>query len=397
MSSRLNLMAPEVRNNPYPFYAELRRNTPVCQVDPGGFWAISRYEDILGVLKNSKSFSSAALRPLFRPQWLSHNPVEDSLLVQDPPVHARLRNLIQRAFTPTSLNRLEPLLRKTSEQLVQDMMPRRSVDIVTDFSLPIPATAICTLLGLDISRRMQFKRWGDVLATASSLPPGDLAGHEEVRTTVRDMEAYLRGVIEQRRRDLSDDLISTLLQGRVDGEALTDEELMSFLFLLLPAGTETTAHLLSFSALLLAERPELLEQLRAQPELIPSFVEEVLRFEPPTHGLFRMTIEEVEVGGVRLPANAMVLLLVGAGNRDEGIFQEAEQFMLGRTGPQGLALGYGIHYCIGAALARLETRVALEALLPRIRHIKRTSESVQWNASFLVRGPTTLPVELVPA
>jgi cytochrome P450 len=202
-------------------------------------------------------------------------------------------------------------------------------------------------------------------------------------------------VLEDRRRSPGDDMVSDLLSARVEGEALRDEELMSFLFLLLIAGMETTIHLLNHSVRMLMEYPEVLARVEADRSLVPRFIEEVLRFEPPVHGVMRVTTAETELGGVRLPAGAQVLALLASANRDERRFPEAERFELDRPGPQNLPFGHGIHFCLGAPLARLEARLGLEALLSRFRGIVPRGP-VAWNHSLSVRGPKVLPVELIP-
>ncbi|HZI03078.1 MAG TPA: cytochrome P450, partial [Archangium sp.] len=188
-----------------------------------------------------------------------------------------------------------------------------------------------------------------------------------------------------------------LIQARVDGEALTEAELMAFLFLLLVAGFETTVNLLGNAAVLLADHPELLERLRAEPALVPSFIEEVLRYESPAQSTFRLTLEEVELGGVRLPQHSVLILLLGSASRDDAYVPEGERFLLERPQRGNLAFGHGVHFCLGAALSRLEARVALEALLPRIRSLSRGPEPLQWAPSIQLRGLTRLNVEVSPA
>ncbi len=396
MAQRLNLMSPEIRANPYPVYAELRRDSPVAQVDPGGLWAVSRYEDVMHVLKNPKIFSSEGFKLGVEPPWFGRpNPLTDSiLLMDDPKQHGRLRGLVNRAFGPTALARLEPHIRAVARELTHRLLSSQTVDFVQDFALPLPANVIGTLLGLDTSLHSRFKQWADDLAAISITQPGDTELLAQCRRTVEEMEQYLNEVLASRRQDPRDDMVSDLLQAQAEGDAMTDKELLGFLFLLLAAGLETTVHLLGHSARLLAEHPDLLAQLRADRSLIPQFTEEVLRFEPPVHSVLRLCKEEVTLGGATLPAGSVMVLLLGSAMRDERYCDNPDRFSLGRKGPSNMAFGHGPHFCLGAPLARLEARVALEELLPRCEGLVLRSDPPEWNQSWTVRGVRKLPMEV---
>jgi cytochrome P450 len=400
LSQRLNLMSPEIRANPYPHYSEMRRTAPVSQVDPGGLWAVSRYEDVLHVFKNPKIFSSEGLRlAAAEPPWFGRsNPLGDSLIfMDDPKAHGRLRGLVNRAFGPTALARLEPRIRALAEELTTRLLQRRSVDFVEEFALPLPANVIGTLLGLDPSLHSRFKQWSDDIVAVSATQPGDTALLEQCRRTVAEMEEYLGEVLKRRRQAPGEDMVSDLIQARVEGEALTDKELLGFLFLLLVAGLETTVHLLGNSGRLLAEHPEVLAQLRADRSLIPQFIEEVLRFEPPVHGTVRLCTEDVTLGGVSLPRGSPVLLLSASALRDERYCADGERFRLDRKGPHNLDFGHGMHFCLGAPLARLEARAALEALVARCGAMSLRPEPIAWNFAVTVRGMRALPLDVLPA
>jgi cytochrome P450 len=207
------------------------------------------------------------------------------------------------------------------------------------------------------------------------------------------MEHYLGVVLASRRRKPADDLVSDLIQAQVEGEALGDAEIMGFLFLLLVAGLETTVHLLSNAVRILAEHPEVLARLSADSSALPRFVEECLRFDPPVQGVARVTTTAVELSGIRLPAHAPVVILLGSACRDDAHFVNADRFDLDREA-ESIPFGSGVHFCLGARLARTEARLALEVLLPRLSRISRGSERTEWNASMIVRGPTKLPMVL---
>ncbi|HEX8439120.1 cytochrome P450 [Archangium sp.] len=397
MSARVNLLSPEFVADPYPILAGLRRDAPVCQVEPGGVWAVTRHADVMSVLKNPQLFSSEGLVRSMEPSWLGYNPLARSMLVMDPPRHGRSRALISRAFTSTTVARLEPFLRTTAERLVDALLERREVDFLQALALPLPAAAIGHLMGLDASLYSRFKHWSDHLAAISAISATDLEQQQQVQRTVQEMEGYLKEVLEHRRRHPGDDLVSGLLEARVEGEALSEAELVAFLFLLLAAGLETTVNLLGNAALILADRPELLERLRAEPRLLGSFIEEVLRYESPAQATFRLTTAETELGGVKLPQHSVLILLLGSACRDEQYVSDGERFVLGRKEPANLPFGHGIHFCLGAPLARLEARVALEALLPRIQGLSRRPEAPRWHPSIQIRGLVRLPVQVVPA
>ncbi len=396
MSQRLNLMSPDLLADPYPTYAELRKSSPVCQVDPGGFYAVTRYDDVLTVFKSPEIFSSEGFRAATKPPWLGHNPFGDSMIVLDPPAHGRLRALVNRAFGPSAMERLEPLVRGFTSEIAARLPLGEEIDWLDHFAVPVPASVIGELLGLDPTQHARFKRWADDLTSVTVVTPEMTERMEEIRGTVREAEAYLREVLEARRHKPRDDTPTDLLNARVDGESLSDEELVSFLFLLLVAGLETTVNLLSHSARMLAARPELLTRLRADPSQIPRFIEEMLRYEPPVRAVYRSTTSDTELSGVSIPKGARVLVMIGSANRDESHFPHAEDFDMDRNIVNNLPFGHGIHFCLGAALARLEAKLALGALLPRIRGLSVTGPIV-WRRSLSVRGPTRLPMVAHPA
>lgn len=392
MSPRLNLLAPEVRVDPYPHYAELRRTAPVCQIEPGGLWAVSRFDDVVAVLKNPQLFSSEGMRRATCPSWLEDPPFAHSMVVQDPPEHGRLRALVNRAFSATALSRMEPWVRDLAQSLGARLPAGQAIDFIPEFSRPLPASVMRGLMGLDVALEPRFARWAEDLTSTSSVAPTDTQRMDEIRSTVREARGFLSEVIARRRRSPGEDMVSELLAARVEGAALTEAELMSFLLMLFIAGMETTTHLLSHSVRLLMEHPAVLKRVRADRSLISKVVEEVLRVEPPVHAVMRVTRTETELGGVRLPEGAWLLVLLASANRDETRFPNADRFDPERPGPQNLPFGHGIHFCLGAPLARMEARLGLEAILTRFAAITPRGP-VTWNHSLSVRGPRALPVE----
>lgn len=397
MSTRVNLLLPEVRANPYPLYALLRKESPVCEVEPGGVFAVSRHADVMRALKHPGLFSSQGFRDLLTPAWLEEDvPIARSIICMDPPQHGRQRALVSKAFSASLLARYEPRARELAAQLAEELPDSGEVDFVARFSARLPTLVIIDLLGFDRSYEQVFRRWGNDLAeiTPAAPPPERLAS---IRRTLAEMRRYLGDIITARRREPRADLTSALVQAEVDGELLSDDQISSFLSLLLPAGTETTTNLLSNSMLLLTERPDLLERVRAAPAEIPRFIEEMLRYDAPVHGIPRLTSEDVTIAGVELPRGTFLILLPGSANRDEEHFPDPDRFDMDRGTQGGLAFGHGPHFCLGAALARIEARVALEELLARFAGITRAPAELPYPISLTVRGPLSLPLRLQSA
>ncbi|QSQ22545.1 cytochrome P450 [Pyxidicoccus parkwayensis] len=390
-----DLFAPASEAERHELYARMRAEPGLCRIEPFGAYAAARYDDVRTIQKDAQRFSSEALAVTAEPPWLGPNPVAQSLVTKDPPRHTQLRALVSRAFGASGMARLEAQVRREAETLAEAAVRRREVDFVDALSFVLPRNVIGRMLGLEPSTFTEFKRWSVNMGLISSAVPEQ---HQGIRDTVKEMEAYLGDVIAARRRQPGDDMVSDLLRAEVEGHQLTDAEVLSFLFLLLPAGMETTAQLIGNAALLLARFPEQLEHARADATHIPRFLEEVLRYEAPTQFAFRIAVTDVELSGTTVPAGSLVMGLVGSGNRDERVFEQPDRFLPGRDkGNQHLTFGHGIHFCLGAQLARMEARFALEALVPRIRAVKLRTPDVEWLPGLTIHGPRTLPVELVPA
>ncbi|MCP3063750.1 cytochrome P450 [Myxococcus sp. K38C18041901] len=397
MSTRLNFLSREFLENPYPHLATLRQQGPVVQVEPGGMWAVTRHDEAQFVLKSPQLFSSEGLRMAFQPEWLGRlNPTTRSLPFLDPPQHGRLRALISRAFAPATLERLEPRIRATARRHLDDMMEKRKVDFVGTLATAIPADTIEGMLGLDDSTQTHFKQWATDIIAISGVRPEDTEQMARSRAALDAVETYSQTVLDDRRREPREDMVSDLLRARVDGESLTQQELVGFLITLLIAGLETTVNLLSHGARVFAMRPELLPRLRQTPSLIPRFIEETLRYEPPISATLRTCTQDVTLAGVTLPRGAMVLVSLASVSRDEKHVPDGERFDLDRKPQPHLSLGHGPHFCIGAWLARLEARVALEEFVARVDRVEVRTERIEWNPSLNVRGPLSLPVELFP-
>lgn len=386
----LNLLAPEVRKNPYLYYAELRRAAPVAQVEPGGLWAVSRYQDVVALLKDPARFSSAGLRATTQQSWLDHNPMTDALILMDPPQHSKVRALVSHAFGARVVPRIEAPAREAVRRFVARIREGGGIEVCRAFSSALPAVVIGELLGIDSVQYERIADWSDAVMSVSPGTPKEV--QPRIRAAISDFERYSLDVIEDRRRQRRNDLVSDLLVEEVDGQRLGDAELVSFFLLLVVAGYETTTHLLTHALRILAEHPELISRLRADPAGIPSFVEEVLRYEPVAHGTLRLALADSVVGGVKIPAGSPMVLLLGSACRDEQYTENPDRFDMDRRQHGNMSFGHGIHFCLGAALARAEARIALEELLPHVRGMRVVGEPT-WNLSLTVRGPLSCMME----
>jgi cytochrome P450 len=379
----------------------MRRSGPVCVLEPLGAWAVSRYADVIAVLKNPQKFSSTGNRDAFNPPWLTHMPGAHSLLSMDPPEHTELRNLVTPALGPKIIASIEPMVRALAERLTDALQSRGEADFVADYAVPLTAGVIGELLTLDPSLHAHFKRWTDDLLSITPVPRSPEHA-DRVRASIAEMDRYFGGVLEERRRAPGPDLVSALIHAEIDGQRLTRAELMSFLFILVPAGFDTTATLISKSIITLSQRPADAERLRADPSLIPRFIDEMLRYDPPTHNLFRKAMPGAEVGGVEVPAGAPVAVILASANRDEAAFPNPDEFNMDRDTPKTgtgatVAFGHGVHFCVAHLLARLEARVALESLLARFKRLDLISPTIEWSTMIFVRTPSRLPVRAAPA
>jgi len=407
------------RQDPYPAYAELRRHSPVTQLVNGSF-ALARYADVSHVLRHPELFSSTAMlsatsgglasalgnaardpseaariAELLKslPITLAEQLSSRSLIAVDPPVHGPMRSLVNRGFTPRRIADLETRVRAIARAALADLDGKPDFDMVSQFFVPLPVTVIAELLGVEAERSSDFKRWSDCAVAVAGGGAGAL-GPVQILEGMAGLSRYIIGIVEQRRRRPGNDLISLLIRAEDGAAALTPVEVVMFTLLLLVAGNETTTNLLGNALLALMAHPDELARVRRDPSRIPALVEEALRYDSPIQFLFREAREDVELGGVKIPAGATVMPLLGSANRDEAQFPNADRFDPSRNTQGHLAFGLGIHFCLGASLARLEARIALEELLPRFSAYERTDPRVQYVDSYIVRGPKRLPMRV---
>jgi cytochrome P450 len=372
--------APAVKRDPYPFYAALRRDAPVFHVAARGMWAVSRHADVAFALKRPDLFSSSVNADR------AELPASETLLGSDPPAHTALRKRVERAFTPARVRELGPRLEALAARLTASFAARGSCDAIRDLAAPLPVIIIAELMGIEPARHEDFKRWADaVIARGTGLPsPLDRA---ELDRRVAEFKAHLAHVIDARRRAPGDDLVSALVRND-QGEGLAPAAALNFAVLLLLGGSETTTNLIGNALRALLADEAARARVLADPALLPGVVAEALRFDAPVQVILRRATAEVELGGQRIPAGAIVALLLGSANRDERVFPEPERFRLDRGRLEHLAFGLGPHYCLGATLARMEAVAALSALLPLGPRLARAD--VELVDSFVLRGPRAL-------
>jgi cytochrome P450 len=349
----------ELQDDPYPCYRWLREQRPVYHNE--GYWALSRHADVTAALRNYSDFSSAQGVGLARVR-------RATMMTVDPPDHTRLRALVTRAFQPGVIEALAPRIEEICDGLINNAMEQGSFDLVQDFAIPLPIRVIAELLGFDPARYPDYKRWTMALIGIITNPDSPQA-QRTYSATMQEFLAYLYEVGRSRIRAARNDLISLLIQARVDRDALTPEEIALACELLLAAGAETTTALIGNAAVTLAANPAQLAEVLRTPAMLPSLIEEALRFDGPFHGDFRTTTKAVQLHDLEIPRGAKVLLLFAAANRDPAVFPEPDRFLAGRSPNPHLSFGHGIHYCLGAPLARIEARIAAGVLFRRFRRL----------------------------
>lgn len=386
-SSMIDLFSEDMRRNPWPAYDYLRVNSPVFHVPPPfDGWMVFDYQTVNEILTNHELFSSRIPGPPF------------SFVFTDPPEHRRLRNLISRGFTPGSIAALEPMVRELSRELYDEAILKGRVDFAAEISAPLAMKVIASIIGIPQEDWPLYQGWNDAILGLTFTRSGVELAERAMRVfrqATGEMSAYLAEMTEQRRRDPKDDLLTRLILAEVDGDRLTHTEILAFFQLLIFAGQETTANLVNNAVLCLLDHPAECESLRHEPQLLPPAIEEVLRFRSPFQWAMRTPVRDVELHGVRVPKGAFVLPMVGAANRDPAVFPSPHKFDISRSPNPHLGFGHGIHFCLGAALARLEARVALADLLQRTQRFEYTSDQPwQPRAGLIVHGPASLPLAL---
>ena len=398
------LIAPDIASSgfkadPHPFYARLREEAPVFQVRLSRTrraWLLTRYDDVVEALrdrrlgKDKRSGDKSARRAHipFVTDFLG--PLERNMLDLDPPDHTRLRGLVHKAFTPRLVERLRARVQALTDEYLDRVAAKGEIELVGDYALPLPATIIAEMLGVPPEDRHRFHAWSSKIVVVNSAV--DLL---KALPAVIAFMRYLRSFIEERRAAPRDDLISALVQAEEAGDTLTADEILGMVFLLLVAGHETTVNLISGGTLALLQHPEQLSLLKREPQHMETAVEELLRYVSPVEiATERYAREEVTFSGTTIPQGALVLTVLGAANRDERQFANADRLDITRTPNRHVAFGQGVHYCLGAPLARLEAQIAFETLLRRCPDLRLAvpAERLQWRHGLFLRGVKRLPL-----
>ena len=398
--AELNIASPQFKANPYAFYARLRREAPVFPVtlpDKQTAWLVTRYDDVVMVLKDDRFAKDRrnALTPeqLARQPWIPSfaKPLTRNMLDLDPPDQTRLRILVQKAFTPRLVEQMRERIQTLTDELLDAVNGKSPFDLIRDYALPVPTTIIAEMLGVPVDDRHKFHRWSKALLGASSTRSGIWTALPSIWLFMR----YLRKFIRLRRARPQDDLVSALVQAEEAGEKLTEDELLALVMLLLVAGHETTVNPIGNGTLALLENPDQMDKLRSDPTLIKPAIEELLRFHSPVEmATERFPRREVTVAGIQIPRGEMVLAVIASANRDESQFTDPDKLDLTREPNRHVSFGQGVHFCLGAPLARLEGQLAINTLLRRAQGLRLgvAHSALRWRRGLVLRGLESLPL-----
>jgi len=389
-----NPLMPEFHSNPYPFYRALREEDPV-HLSPLGFWVCTRYDDAVMILRDPRFGREGMAKLMEARLGLTQDTSRArDMLFQDPPDHTRLRALVSRAFTPRVVEVMRPHIQEIVDGLLDRVDGARAMDVIEDLAYPLPVTVICEMLGVPAADQDIFKTWSTDIARSldAAVLPADSDAIPRGRDARLGLADYFRSLITTRRKDPKPDLLSALIAAEEEGNKLSEGELVSTCMLLLIAGHETTVNLIGNGLLALLQHPDQLRALRDDPELIQTGVEELLRFDGPVQRTGRMTTAEVEIGDKRIPRDSVVVSVIGAANRDPKQFADPDRLDVSRKDNRHIAFGFGIHFCLGAPLARLEGQIALGTLLRRMPKLALVSDVPEWRESSTLRGLKSLPV-----
>jgi pimeloyl-[acyl-carrier protein] synthase len=396
-------VSPEFLADPYIHYKRLRDETPIFYNEVRGSWVLTRYNDMVGVLRDHDRFSAERD---FRPQ---DDRAEDdrpggdgygnsgsgngfrTMLSSDPPDHTRLRNLVNKAFTARTVERLRQRIHEITDRLLDEIADRGEMEVIRDFAYPLPITVIAEMLGVPADDRDFFRDQSQKIAVALG-PIDDMEVAAAAGQGAFQLATYFNQLIDKRKGEDTDDLISALLAVEDDGDTLSHGELIGMLILLLVAGHETTVNLIGNGLLALLRNPDQLDRMRNEEGIERTGVEEFLRYDSPVQFTGRGTLEDVEIAGQHIPAGSAVTTILGAANRDPEVFENSDSLDLGRDPCPHLSFSAGIHYCLGAQLARLEGSIALSTVVRRFPKLALATEHLEWRPAPILRGLATFPV-----
>jgi pimeloyl-[acyl-carrier protein] synthase len=396
-------LTPDFFADPYPFYEALRAIEPVHWSRRFNGWVITGYQDVVSILRTPEVFSSVgrmgtlldalpeADRPAFKPIY-DHFSV--GMIRSDPPDHTRLRRLINKVFTPQMVERKRQSIQDIVDGLLDAIGDREQVDLIHDYAYPMPATVICRILGVPTEDLVRVREWSQRINSiiAGATPLREAA--QRTQEALLELQHYCRGMIAQRRQSPRDDLLGLLVAAEEKADRLTEAQLLSTAENLLSAGHETTTSLVGNAVITLLRHPDQLRRVKEDPDLLPAAIEEVLRYESPIQRQTRVLKRDDEFAGRTMRQGQVVFLMIGAANRDPAIFPDADRFDMMRPDNRHIAFGTGVHFCIGAPLARLEAQIALTGLVHRFPQMRLDESQVQWTQSAALRCPVSLPVRL---
>jgi cytochrome P450 len=386
-------------DNPYPLYHQLRALDPVYWDERANSWVLTRYADVAAALRDPRytvmgfmsdtSWIPVDMRPALEPPLRA---VSRQMLFQDPPDHTRLRGLVAKGFTPRMIESLRPVIQQVTNELLDQAESKGYMEVIGDFAFPLPAIIIATMLGVPPEDREQFKRWSSYFGRL--LDGGDFSLEEvcEAVSEVSDFLNYFRTIMHARRAAPKDDLMQAMINAEEQGDALSEEELLGNCILLLAAGHGTTTHLIGNGTLALLRNPDQLQLVKERPELVGGAVAEVLRYDSPVQMTSRRAKEALQIGGKQVSAGQEVIMLLGAANHDPAQFADPDQLLLARPENRHLSFGLGVHFCLGAPLARVEGEIAFSTLFKRFPHLRLETDAVEWQPSMVFRGLKRLPV-----
>ena len=399
-----NPLDPNFRIDPYSVYARLRSESPVHQ-SAFGAWVFSRYADCVAILRDPRSSSdgrnSEAYENAIEQGLLNSDELEmssQSFLFLDPPDHTRLRGLVSKTFTPKVVEGLRLHIQSLVDGLLDKVAEKGSLEVIEDLAYPLPVNVICEMLGVPPEDHVTFREWSR--EAARSLDPEEALPPDVVelrKKTFDSFRGYFSTLIDQRRKEPKEDLISALIAAEEAGDKLTEGELLSTSILLLVAGHETTVNLIGNGMLALLRHPDQLEKLRDDPSLASSAIEELLRYDPPVQLTGRTALEDMEIGGATIRKGQQMVLLLASANRDPDQFPDPDRIDIARKDNRHMAFGFGVHSCLGAPLARIEGEIAISSLLRRFRGLALRTEAPEYKENIVLRGLQSLPVSFSTA
>ena len=390
--------------DPYPTYARIREAGRVV-LNPLGIWMLPHYDDAMALLRDPRVSADPLRSDLFAQMFQTFlggkegpgiHLVRNLLLMMDPPDHTRMRGLANTAFSRKAIEDWRPEIKRITDDLLDAAVDRREIDLIADYAYPLPVTVIAELLGVPLEDRETFTTWGRELIEmfSFSLEEFTPGRAEKGNNAIEKFNGYFEDLANERRREPRDDLLTALVEAEDSGERLNHDELLATCLLLLLAGHETTANLIGNATVALLRTPDALVRVRDDPSVTSSAIEELLRYDTPIQMTARTTLEPIVIDGVEIPANARVTSMLGSSNRDPAHFDRPDELVLDRTSAPHVSFGGGIHFCLGAPLARLEARIAIPELLRRAPGLSFATDELPWRKTFPFRGLKALPVTL---